>query len=324
MVRTLIQTDGGAVSAPPFGLSTIGALGALLVFALSGTGLAGPGVTLAAALAIILLGLPHGAYDLQLLVKPRPGRRLPDWRLAAAYLGLLGCAAALWLLAPSAALLIFLVMAAVHFGEDWTMLEAGLLRHMSGFSIIAAVTIASPADVGVLFGLLSNAPFGALLARAIIMTAPIVLLVSLVAMALATARGHWRWSLAHLIALAIALISPPVVGFAAYFVLIHSAIHLRAARTALAHWPLARFCLYGLGISALSLGAMLLAHPRVALPDDVRWPLIVFQLLAILTVPHLLLTHRLMPGLDRWLARGDVSGHNKRADSVVLPALPNG
>ena len=92
MVRTLIQTDGGAVSAPPFGLSTIGALGALLVFALSGTGLAGPGITLAAALAIILLGLPHGAYDLQLLVKPRPGRRLPDWRLAAAYLGLLGCA----------------------------------------------------------------------------------------------------------------------------------------------------------------------------------------------------------------------------------------
>lgn len=295
MAHPVLAFDGGAPSASPSGRFALPLLAVVLALALSGNSLTTSGAAVAAALAILILGLPHGAYDLQLLTEARHDGLAARVRLLAAYLALLALAACLWFFAPALALLLFLGMAAVHFGEDWTMLEPGLLRHLSGFSIVAAVTIASPADVSVLFSLLSDAQSGPLLARAIVMTAPMVLLVTLVAMTLAASRGHWRWSAAHALALAIALLTPPVVGFAAYFVIVHSAMHLRSARAALADWPLLRFCVYGLCLSGLSVAVMLAIDPRVGLPQDLRGPLLVFRLLAVLTVPHLLLTHHWLP-----------------------------
>jgi len=42
----------------------------------------------------------------------------------------------LWWLSPLAALLVFLGMSGIHFGEDWAMLPSGLLRAMAGMAVI--------------------------------------------------------------------------------------------------------------------------------------------------------------------------------------------
>jgi beta-carotene 15,15'-dioxygenase len=313
--------DGGVHCTPPLGVSGFVALAALLLLAIATNLLSQPGAALAAATAIIVLGLPHGAYDIQLLANPAHwassnGRQTwVDGRLLVAYLLLLALAVAIWAIAPAVALLIFLVMAAVHFGEDWDMLDPGLLRHISGLSIITAVAFASPADVARLFGLLSSPSFGTILMQALVMAAPMVLLVTGVAMLIAVQRGHGRWALAHALALAIALVTPPVVGFAAYFVIIHSAIHLKAARYALADYPFAVFALQGLVVSGLCLAVMLAVDPRASLPADSRLPLLVFQLLAVLTVPHLLLTHGWLPGFDHLSP-----DQNKKAGRLSHPA----
>lgn len=321
MGRNHLRPAGGVHCTPPLGISGFVALAVLLVTAISTSMLSQPGAALAAATAIIVLGLPHGAYDIQLFAHPAqrpPGTGWNSWvdgRLLGAYLMLIAAAVAMWAVAPALALLIFLAMAAVHFGEDWDMLDPGLLRHISGLSIIAAVSFASPADVARLFGLLSSPGFGTVLTQALVMAAPMVLLVTGVAMLIAAQRGHWRWALAHALALAIALLTPPVVGFAAYFVIIHSAIHLQAARHALADYPFALFALQGLVVSGLCLAVMLAVDPRASLPADSRLPLLVFQLLAVLTVPHLLLTHGWMPGVDRLAPH-----HSKRAGRLSHPA----
>ncbi len=313
---------GGGHRTPPLGVWAAGTLAALLIVSETTSLLAHPGASLAAATAIIVLGLPHGAYDLQMLATPahlRPSGGWRSWfdaRLLGVYLLLLMTAVAVWAFAPAVALLIFLIMAVIHFGEDWDMLDPGLLRHISGLSVLAAVSVTSPRDVALIFGLLSSPEFGATLAQAMVMAAPMVLLVTGVAMVIAAERGHGRWALAHAMALAVALVTPPVVGFAAYFVIIHSAIHLKAARHALAAYPLAVFALQGLVMSGLCLAVMLAVNPRAGLPADSRLPLLVFQLLAILTVPHLLLTHRWLPGFDRILP-----DQNKRAGRLSHPAL---
>lgn len=305
--RKNLDGNGGVHCTPPFGIPVVGAMATLLWLAVATDLLSQPGAVHAATAAIILLGLPHGAYDLQILAptmaRPRHDGSRPvfDWRLPIVYVMLLAAAVVVWAIAPAAALTIFLVMAAAHFGEDWTMIGPGLLRHMSGMSIIAAITFASPHEVANLFGLLSSPGFGVALMQAVVMTAPMVLLVNGAAMITAIRQGQWRWSLAHALALVVASTTPPIVGFAAYFVIIHSSIHLKAARDALTGRTVAQFALQGLVVSAFCLTIMLAVDPRASLPADSRLPVLVLQLLAVLTVPHLLLTHRLLPGIERLL-----------------------
>jgi Brp/Blh family beta-carotene 15,15'-monooxygenase len=87
--------------------------------------------------AIMLVGgLPHGAFDIALA---QAILRLTARAAAVAFIAYVGVAATmivLWHFAPIFALALFLAFSAVHFGDDWRMLDAGLLRTMSGVSII--------------------------------------------------------------------------------------------------------------------------------------------------------------------------------------------
>ena len=98
--------------------------------------LTGNGFLALTAVLMLIGGLPHGAFDIaiaQSVLKLQPSAA------AAFFLAYVGVAAAmmvLWAVAPVTTLCLFLALSAVHFGEDWRMLDSGLLRAMAGASVL--------------------------------------------------------------------------------------------------------------------------------------------------------------------------------------------
>ncbi len=287
---------GGSSIEPPHLAVTVPLLALLLPVAAFTAMLMTPTATIIAATAALLFGLPHGAFDLNILVGTAAAQRGARVQLLGAYLGLMLIAGCVWVAAPALALLIFMVMAAVHFGEDWTMIEAGLLRHCAGFSIIAVVTLSSPQAVEAIFAALAGAAFASTMTTLFFMAAPVAALVTIIALVLAVQAGHPMFAAAQALALVIAMLTPPMVGFAVYFAIVHSAMHLGASRRILSQWPVSRFAWQGLAITFLCTAFAVAAGGYVpSMAVDLALPVTVFQILAILTVPHLLLTHGYIP-----------------------------
>jgi hypothetical protein len=90
-----------------------------------------PALTAAASVALLVFGLPHGTFDLALLRKASGAGIVTRWTLGAIAL-YLACAAAMylaWRFDPLLALAAFLVMALLHFAEDWDMGGARFLSY---------------------------------------------------------------------------------------------------------------------------------------------------------------------------------------------------
>ena len=295
------QPEGGSHGEPPYRKIVAATLIALLPLFVFTDVAAAPLATTIAAFAIVLFGLPHGAFDLNVLVGDADDGLTKRLAMLAAYLGMMAIAGLVWIYAPAAALLLFMIMAAIHFGEDWDMIEPGLMRHAAGFSIIAVVTLTSPDTVEAIFAQLAGPVFAQWFTRAFYMVAPVAGLMTIIALVMAVQSGHVFWAVGQGLALVIAMLVPPVVGFAVYFVIVHSMMHLTTARRILAQWPISRFLAQGLVISGVcGIAALGLNGWHFAQPVDQALPVLVFQILAILTVPHLLLTHGWLP-LPRFL-----------------------
>ena len=139
----------------------------------------------------------------------------------------------LWMTLPLVALVLFLAVASVHFGEDWQMLEEPLLRFAAGAAVIAAATIGHPAEVSALFVAMSD-PRAAVIAQIITAAAPVALLVTAVGIAVAWRDGSRHWAAAMALCFALLLVLPPVAGFALFFVFLHSPRHLAQTRARVA------------------------------------------------------------------------------------------
>jgi Brp/Blh family beta-carotene 15,15'-monooxygenase len=200
----------------------------------------------------------------------------------------------LWLTMPLVALVLFLAVAAVHFGEDWAMLEEPLLRVAAGAAVIGAATIGHPSAVSGVFVAMSD-PRAAVVARIVTAIAPVALLVTLVGIALAWRQGSRHWASAMAVCLGLLIMLPPVAGFALFFVFLHSPRHLAQTRVLLRDMTRARW----IGTGALLSGVAILGWwgVRVIAPSrfDPSFGAQAFQLLASVAVPHLL--------LSRWLER---------------------
>ncbi len=288
---------------------------AVLTLAAGCWGLAGgaalPIATQLAALApaVLVLGVPHGAFDGELghaVFSRRHGSRW--WRpFLLFYLGLAAAVVVAWWLAPVASLAAFLALSACHFGlcDRDARLSPGLLGGLEAAArgaapILLPVVFHADATAG-LFALLVPTPVGTLQAM-LAAAAPALGLALSAALAVAIARHLWlacTGSRAHaapaleLTALLLAGATlPPLLFFALYFCLGHSPRHaleiaaacdptsprralvtfLRgAAPLTLATWLL--FLLAGFGLSGGSLD----------LESTTR---VLFVGLAALTLPH--------------------------------------
>ncbi|MFD1951222.1 Brp/Blh family beta-carotene 15,15'-dioxygenase [Sphingomonas arantia] len=286
-----VHTGRGEVVRPAF---WIAALFVGMALAL-GLPLDGPTATLIATGVFVVGGMPHGAYDIALLSRAtRLGRRGLGLALGG-YIAIAAAIAALWVVAPLLALVLFLIVASVHFGEDWTMIEEPLFRVAAGTAILAAPAISHFDDVARLFIAMSGTPYGATVARALIAVAPVALLVTIVGIATAWRDGARAWAAATTVAIVGLIVAPPVAGFALFFVFLHSPRHFAEAGTVLhgrsRGWWMATGALMS---AAAILGWVLFAtllRDRLT-PDDTAQA---FQLLATVAVPHLV--------FSRWIER---------------------
>ncbi len=276
------------------------AAAALIVATLLGVPLGQPAAVAAATIVFLGGGLPHGAYDIALLRRSVALDRSALGLAVGGYVAIALLIVALWLTVPLVAMVLFLALASVHFGEDWAMLEEPLLRFAAGAAVIGAATIGHPAAVAGLFVAMSD-PRAAVIAQIVTAAAPVTLLVTMVGIVLAWRNGSRHWATAMAVCLVLLIVLPPVAGFSLFFVFLHSPRHLAQTRLVLRDMTLARWLGTGALLSGLAIlgwwGVRSLAPSRLD-PSVVAQA---FQLLASVAVPHLLLSRWLERRLERQL-----------------------
>lgn len=247
-------------------------------------------IALALAAGLMLAGgLPHGAFDIALASRALRLNRTSAFGLFSVYILVAGAMLLLWATAPIAALSLFLGLAALHFGEDWRMLDAGLLRTMAGASIICIPAFAHPQAVTALFVAMAgeNADWVGRVAMAF---APVAVLVTAVGMGQAARSGNAGWALAQGASLACLALFPPQIGFLLYFVFLHSPLHMRGLAQMLPGWSISTLWAYGALICLACLAAAALFAPGLFSGQSLAMSADAFRLLSVVAAPHLLLT----------------------------------
>jgi Brp/Blh family beta-carotene 15,15'-monooxygenase len=266
------------------------------------------GLALSLAAGLMLLGgLPHGAFDIALA---REALRLNNAAAAAlllAYVTVAGLMLALWWWSPLVALGLFLLLSAVHFGEDWQMIESGLLRAMAGASILCVPAFFHPDVVDGIFVLMAGE--GAeWIRRIVVATTPVALLVTFVGMWQSVKSGNLGWAMSQLAALAGLAVLHPQYGFLLYFVFLHSPLHMRSLGHDLAHWSDTRFWIYGGLICLLCAALISVVAPAFYSGDAPLMTAEGFRILSIVAAPHLLLTLFVAEFRSKFPSRAEVAG----------------
>ncbi|XYD09111.1 Brp/Blh family beta-carotene 15,15'-dioxygenase [Methylobacterium sp. NMS12] len=257
-----------------------------------------------AAAVTIVLGVPHGALDVEIgrtLLRDRVG-----WAwfplFAAPYLTLVAAVLIVWRLAPEATLSAFLAVSVWHFGSEETG-DDGLPALAVGGLPVALPVLLQPAATAQVLAAISGVPFGAPPTWLLWGSLVLVLLAAFWCYHTLVDGPRHALILPILQCLGFAFL-PPLTAFTLYFVCVHAPMHTaalirnstRAPRirdTASAWWlaiPTTVLTVL-IGISLWPLGS---GEPAVQV---VR---VTLQLLAALTLPHLL--------LDVWLAKREKSG----------------
>ncbi len=246
-------------------------------------------VTLA---AIVLLGVPHGALDGEIarpLLRPRWGRA---WfgLFALPYLALVASVLLAWRAAPLATLAGFLAISVYHFGLE----DAGphpLAAAVRGGLPIAAATLFQPVATAHVFGAaaltaLAQPPEWLMAASELWAVAAVVWAANCML------RRHWRLLAEPLVLTGLFAVMPPLTAFAIYFVAIHAPRHMarlvgdkRAPRLHSLRDAVWRSV--PLTLATVAIGAALWPY-FPGLPAD-RLLAVTLQLLAALTLPHMLL-----------------------------------
>ena len=243
---------------------------------------------------ILLLGVPHGAFDVVLARKIFGVADFKGWALfSLLYTGLSALVVGLWYVAPLLFLCAFLAFAALHFGADPAAGASKLARGLYGGAVIVLPALWHGAELQRLLGLVAGPASAALVAPVLSQIAPAWLGATVLACALQARTA--RLAALELAALAaLAVTAPPLLTFTVYFCAMHSPRHilrtlasLRGADArnalALAIWPTA----------AVLAAAVLIGWLASGVPIETRVMQLVFVGLAALTLPHMVLLERL-------------------------------
>lgn len=265
--------------------------------------LTGNGFLVAASVFMLIGGLPHGAFDIafaRTVLKLSPSAAAI---FTLAYIGVAAIMIALWALAPVMTLCLFLALAGAHFGEDWRMLESGLLRIMAGASILCIPAFANPDAVAALFVAMAG-PQADWVSRVIVAFTPVAVLVTVVGMLMAIRAGNAEWALAQFAALLALAIVPPQIGFLFFFVFLHSPFHMRGMLAALPGWSGPQFWIYGFLVCLACIALAIVLLPGLLSGQSLTMSAEAFRLLSIVAAPHLLLT----VFVDRWVRSKSTHG----------------
>ncbi len=260
---------------------------ATLIFLYVSVGTLGGGAsTIFATVAILVFGLPHGTLDLEIIKRERSTSRLGISALLLLYLGMAGGMAAVWQFAPVMALAAFLVVAVVHFAEDWPELKSAFLAQGMSIALLTAPALFHLAELEVLFAAVTGRSDAAFLANFMLLLAPTSMAVACVSAWTLWRTGNRDQSCVAALSLAGMIALPPVIGFACFFCLSHSPRHLGTALAQLnfsarSRWVVPLVTLAALGIAAL------LFNGAVHADLPARFVSACFMTLSLLTVPHM-------------------------------------
>lgn len=253
-----------------------------LGFLFLGFGPGEPFIVVASIAALVVFGLPHGAFDIN-IIKIVFGR---GWLLAAAaYIGLAGLGAGLYQLSAELFFLAFLALSVLHFGDsDWPG-EATAVKLLWGAAVITLPSLFYPPLVADLFSTLAGAPLASS-ATSVLKLACIPLLLTL----LLAARKTNTILVAAAALSFLYYLAGPILGFALYMSLFH-------ARTHLNHWE--KLLASGSDTSlasvlAISTGLVICVFVIMnveSLGITASVTRISFVALACLTVPHMILVY---------------------------------
>jgi Brp/Blh family beta-carotene 15,15'-monooxygenase len=255
---------------------------------------------------ILLLGVPHGAFDTIFAWRLYGIRSLLGWvGFVAAYLLLASGVVATWMVAPAVFLLGFLLISAAHFSGDPKEGTPLLTRLLYGGIILVLPSLLHPEEMERLFGLLVGSGTASMVMPRIRLLAWVWL--PCVGLAVIWSSRSDPTGATEIGALTLlALAAPPLVSFTLYFCGMHSARHILRtidySGRASARLLLVAALLPMLGVIAVSAVAW---HFLKNTPLEARVVQIIFVGLAALTVPHMILVERVR--ISGWV-KGAVSG----------------
>jgi Brp/Blh family beta-carotene 15,15'-monooxygenase len=274
--------------------STVALLVALASLPASSSNIAGgQAMLLLLAGLIVVLGVPHGAFDPLFAQRLHALAGVRDWSLfTLAYLLPALPVALLWQLAPGIFLSGFLLLSLIHFSGDPEAGSGIFFRLLYGGLVIVLPAFLHVDEVTRLFGMLADPDAAATLAGWLHLASGPWLLATFFAV-LSASRRRWQAALEMLAVTVLAVVAPPLVAFTVFFCGMHGARHfLRtlayagpgAARAGL------RFAVLPLIAVAIMFAAALWIWRDVALEE--RLVRLIFIGLAALTVPHMGLVER--------------------------------
>ena len=252
---------------------------------------AGSGWLLYPAITAMLLGgLPHGACDISLAAAALRCNRRDMAPLIGLYILVAAAMTALWWLSPLAALLIFLGLSGIHFGEDWTMLPSGLLRAMAGMAVITTAAFGQQDRVAELFVALTGSPHAVTVARWAQAAAPLTVLVTLVGLEEAWRMGYRAWVIAYCGCVLGLLVLPPILGFTLFFVGLHAPRHWQSVQRNLPQARAITAGQEGLWLTILTVTIWLAWMRFAQVVSPLGSSAEAFRLLSIVAAPHLALS----------------------------------
>jgi len=260
----------------------------LIAAQISGLDLGSANITMLAALAIILVGLPHGTLDIEIAaVRFGLANRTAKIGILIGYLAGAAFMAAAWLFVPSLALTLFLVISIVHFSRDWRGAAEPFLATMVGWALIALPALSHRDDVAAIFTLLTASSSGATISAVLACTSVPAAIGSLIYAIWAWQHDEQQSAVEVTSCIIAALFLPPLVAFAIFFCLLHSPRHMAESwrNSGAITAPRKRLVITAVMLLALGLGvAIFAAQPAELLADSVIRS--AFILLSVLTVPH--------------------------------------
>lgn len=289
----------------------VGAVGCNVAM-IAGLPLAGPTATSLACVMLLLFGLPHGTLDLELIKTRASGPATGIASLLAIYLGLAAAMFCLWQAAPVLALLSFIVVATVHFSEDWEGAGSRFLETGMALSLLSAPTLMHRGALDEIFVALTGRAEATVITDILTLAMPVAIMVGIAAMVALWITGQRVKASAGAVSLASMIVFPPIVGFALFFCLFHSPRHLAESfRGVDLSLRKAGFRVV-LPLTAAAAGIAAAIY-GLNLRTDVAAGLIAssFTTLSILTVPHMA-----APMLVSFLSRANAVGPTRVGDLI--------
>lgn len=252
---------------------------------------------------LIVLGVPHGSLDAEIaraLLRPRFGKA---WFgvFALPYLSLFAVVMVAWRLAPIGTLAAFLAASLWHFGKedaaDGDVLEAlfcgGLPIALPMLVHPAATTFVFATIAGLPDETLGSAGIGGTLSPWLTAASLLWLLVAAAWLLRTLARGDFRSYRQPALLSCIFVVLPPLQAFTVYFVCLHAPLHTSAVIASRHLAPRVHdrrsAWLLALPVTGLTIAIGAALWPLYDGPVATRLLTLTVQMLAALTLPHMLL-----------------------------------